>query len=76
VRELLTGRCDLMLAGGVQSHTPPQLYIQFSQIQALSHDKIRPFQKGANGILLGEGVGMLVLKRLADAEAAETGSTR
>lgn len=70
VRDLVTGRCDLMLAGGVQSHTPPQLYIQFSQIQALSHDKIRPFQKGANGILLGEGVGMLVLKRLADAEAA------
>lgn len=68
VRELVTGRCDLMLAGGVQSHTPPQLYIQFSQIQALSHGQIRPFQKGANGILLGEGVGMLVLKRLGDAE--------
>lgn len=68
VRELLTGRCDLMLAGAVQSHTPPQLYIQFCQIQALSHDKIRPFQTGADGILLGEGVGMLVLKRLADAE--------
>ncbi|MGQ0699840.1 MAG: type I polyketide synthase [Panacagrimonas sp.] len=68
VRELLTGRCDLMLAGAVQSHTPPQLYIQFCQIQALSHNKIRPFQTGADGILLGEGVGMLVLKRLADAE--------
>ncbi|TDU24441.1 acyl transferase domain-containing protein [Panacagrimonas perspica] len=68
VRELVSARCDLMLAGAVQSHTPPQLYIQFCQIQALSHDKIRPFQTGADGILLGEGVGMLVLKRLADAE--------
>ncbi|WP_028009526.1 type I polyketide synthase [Solimonas flava] len=70
VRELVTGRCDLMITGGVHSQTPPQLYIQFCQIQALSHGDIRPFQKGANGILLGEGVGMLVLKRLADAEAA------
>jgi acyl transferase domain-containing protein len=69
VRELASGRCDLMITGGVHSHTPPQLYIQFCQIQALSHDKIRPFQKGSNGILLGEGVGMMVLKRLADAEA-------
>ncbi|WP_028080286.1 type I polyketide synthase [Solimonas soli] len=68
VRELVTGRCDLMLTGGVHSQTPPQLYIQFCQIQALSHGDIRPFQKGSNGILLGEGVGMLVLKRLADAE--------
>ncbi|MGH8444317.1 MAG: type I polyketide synthase, partial [Solimonas sp.] len=68
VRELVTGRCDLMITGGVHSHTPPQLYIQFCQIQALSRGDIRPFQKGANGILLGEGVGMLVLKRLADAE--------
>ncbi|NKF21412.1 type I polyketide synthase [Solimonas marina] len=68
VRELTSGRCDLMLTGGVHSQTPPQLYIQFCQIQALSHGDIRPFQKGANGILLGEGVGMLVLKRLADAE--------
>ncbi|MDR3417971.1 MAG: beta-ketoacyl synthase N-terminal-like domain-containing protein [Nevskia sp.] len=67
-RELASGRCDLMLTGGVHSHTPPQLYIQFCQIQALSHDRIRPFQRGADGTLLGEGVGMLVLKRLADAE--------
>lgn len=68
VRELVAGHCDLMVTGAVQSHTPPQLYIQFSQIRALSHDKIRPFQRGADGILLGEGVGMLVLKRLADAK--------
>ncbi|WP_051748668.1 type I polyketide synthase [Nevskia soli] len=68
VQELVSGRCDLMLTGGVHAQTPPQLYIQFCQIQALSHGKIRPFQKGANGTLLGEGVGVMVLKRLADAE--------
>ncbi len=68
VHELSSHRCDLMITGGVHSHTPPQLYIQFCQIQALSRDKIRPFQKNSNGILLGEGVGMMVLKRLEDAE--------
>lgn len=68
VRELVTGRCDLMITGGVQAQTPPQLYVQFTQIKALSHGQLRPFQKGHSGTLLGEGVGMLVLKRLADAE--------
>lgn len=68
VRELSSGRCDLMLAGGVHAHTPPQLFIQFCLISALSRDRIRPFQKGADGTLLGEGVGLLVLKRLTDAE--------
>ena len=67
-RELASGRCDLMITGGVQSQTPSQLYIQFCQIQALTHDRIRPFQKGASGTLLGEGCGMLVLKRVDDAE--------
>ncbi len=68
VQELVSGRCDLMLTGGVHAQTPPQLYIQFCQIQALSRGTIRPFQKGANGTLLGEGVGVMALKRLEDAE--------
>ncbi|HKY90661.1 MAG TPA: type I polyketide synthase, partial [Nevskiaceae bacterium] len=68
VQELVTRRCDMMLVGGTHVQTPPQLYIQFCQIGALSRDRLRPFQKGAEGTLLGEGCGMLVLKRLADAE--------
>src|SRR3546814_4533277 len=68
VRELNSGRCDLMLVGGSQAHTPPQIFMQFCRINALSRDRIRPFQKGSEGTLLGEGVGMLVLKRRADAE--------
>ena len=68
VRELNSGRCDLMLVGGSQVHTPPQIFMQFCRINALSRDRIRPFQKGSEGTLLGEGVGMLVLKRRADAE--------
>lgn len=68
VRELRSGRCDLMLTGGVHAQTPPQTYMIFSQINALARDHIRPFQKGSNGTLLGEGCGVLVLKRLEDAE--------
>lgn len=68
VQELAHGRADLMLVGGTHVQTPPQLFIQFCQIGALSRDRLRPFQKGAEGTLLGEGCGMLVLKRLADAE--------
>ena len=68
VRELESGRCDLMITGGIHAHTPPQIFIQFCRINALSRDKIRPFQKGSEGTLLGEGVGLMVLKRRADAE--------
>ena len=68
VRELVTGRSDLMITGGSQAQIPPQLYVQFSQIKALSKGQLRPFQKGHSGTLLGEGIGMLVLKRRADAE--------
>ena len=67
-QEIASGRCDLMLAGGTQVQTPAMLYIQFTQISALSRGQLRPFQKGADGTLLGEGCGMLVLKRLDHAE--------
>ncbi|MHA7833598.1 MAG: beta-ketoacyl synthase N-terminal-like domain-containing protein [Algiphilus sp.] len=68
-RELLSGRCSMVLAGGVQAHTPPQLFMIFCQINALSRGRIRPFSSEAGGTLLGEGAGLLVLKRLEDAEA-------
>lgn len=70
-RELQSGRCDLALAGGVHSSTSPVLMMIFSNLGALSRKgEMRPFDEGADGTLLGEGVGMVVLKRLADAEKA------
>jgi acyl transferase domain-containing protein/phosphopantetheinyl transferase len=71
IRELLSGRCDMMLTGGVHASTPPQIYMIFCQLDALSRGAIRPFQRGAGGVLLGEGAGVLVIKRLADAERDE-----
>ena len=70
VQELRSGRCDMMLTGAVHGTTPPQLYMMFCQLNGMAHGSLRPFQSGTDGTLLGEGVGVLVLKRLADAEAA------
>ncbi|MFD8851907.1 polyketide synthase, partial [Streptomyces sp. NPDC059604] len=69
VRELASGRCDLMLAGGVHHCHDITLWSVFNQLGALSpSERIRPFHQGADGVLIGEGTGVVVLKRLADAE--------
>ncbi|HEY4021938.1 MAG TPA: beta-ketoacyl synthase N-terminal-like domain-containing protein [Pseudonocardiaceae bacterium] len=69
VAELAGGRCDLMLAGGVHHCHDITLWSVFSQLGALSAaQQIRPFDRRADGILIGEGTGVVVLKRLADAE--------
>jgi acyl transferase domain-containing protein/phosphopantetheinyl transferase len=68
IKELLSNRCDMMLAGGVHAPSAPPLHMMFCQIGALSRSNIRPFDKSADGTLLGEGLGIVVLKRLADAE--------
>lgn len=68
MNELRLGRADLMLAGGINTTTSPLVYAVFCVLGALSRtSSIRPFAAGADGTLLGEGGGMLVLKRLADA---------
>ena len=66
--ELREGRADAMLAGGVSR--PEALYTQmgFSHLQALSPSGCcRPFDAAADGLVVGEGVGVVVLKRLDDA---------
>lgn len=71
VTDLRAGRCDMALVGGVHASTPAPIYQIFCQLEALSRKgRIRPFSEGADGTLLAEGVGILCLKRLADAEAA------
>ncbi|WP_370379009.1 beta-ketoacyl synthase N-terminal-like domain-containing protein [Catenulispora sp. GAS73] len=71
VAELVSGRCDAMLAGGVHHCHDITFWSVFSQLGALSRTgQIRPFHRGADGILIGEGTGVVVLKRLADALAA------
>ena len=67
--ELVEGRADMMLTGGVDTDNSPFMYLSFSKTPAFSKkNKIAPFSDKADGMLIGEGLGMLVLKRLADAE--------
>lgn len=61
-------RCDVALVGGVYGHLSTPMLMLFSELDALSRSAApRPFGKDADGTLLAEGVGMLVLKRAADA---------
>ena len=66
---LRRGETDLMLVGGAHLTHDLTFWATFCQLGALSRSStIRPLSAEADGILAGEGVGMAVLKRLADAE--------
>lgn len=66
--ELRRGRADLMLTGGINTSTSPLVFMIFCMLNALSPTaNIRPFSAQANGTMLGEGGGVLALKRLDDA---------
>ena len=67
--ELQHGKADLVLTGGVDAFNHIFMYICFSKTPALSPSgHARPFDEKCDGTTLGEGVGMVLLKRLADAE--------
>jgi 3-oxoacyl-(acyl-carrier-protein) synthase len=68
IKELLYGESDLVLCGGADLHNAIQDYLMFSSVHALSATgKSKPFSQKADGIALGEGIAVLVLKRLDDA---------
>ncbi len=69
--ELRSGRADVMITGGVSR--PDALYTQmgFSQLRALSpRGRAAPLDHRADGLIVGEGAGIFVLKRLRDAIGA------
>ena len=67
-QSLRSGRCDLALAGGVNLMLFPAASLYLCKARALSPDgRCRTFDAAANGYVRGEGCGMIVLKRLADA---------
>lgn len=66
---LRAGQIDLALAGGVYLNLLPDNLVGFSRIGAISRKgECRPFDAGADGFVMGEGVGVVLLKRLADAQ--------
>ena len=66
--ELLSGRSDAVLTGGVSRPDPLYTQMGFSQLRALAADgRAYPFDQRGGGLVVGEGAGLFVLKRLSDA---------
>lgn len=71
VAELADRRCDAVIAGGLHHGHDVTMWSLFTQLGVVSTgQRSRPLDAAADGLLLGEGTGLVVLKRLADAEAA------
>ncbi len=68
--ELYTGRSRMVVTGGVDTLNDIFMHMCFARTHILSPTgDARPFSAQADGTVLGEGIGILVMKRLADAEA-------
>jgi len=68
-QSLLSGETDMALAGGVTLWLVPESYVAMSQAGMFSPSgQCKTFDDSADGIVNGEGVGAVVLKRLKDAE--------
>lgn len=69
IQTLVANTSEMVLVGGADLHNSINDYLMFSSVHALSHTgNCRSFDSKADGITLGEGVGVVVLKRLKDAE--------
>src|SRR5436305_12555991 len=71
VNAIESGQCAMAIVGGINILVSPAIHISFNKAGLLSEDgRCKPFSAQADGYGRGEGVGMLVLKKLSDAEQA------
>ena len=69
INELLDYRADMMITGGVDTDNSPYMFLCFSKTTAFTTDEnSKPFDVSSSGMIMGEGIGMVLLKRLEDAE--------
>ena len=71
------GEADVMVAGGSEAAITPFSYASFCSMKAMStrndepHKASRPFDKGRDGFIMGEGAGIIVLETLAHARTRD-----
>ncbi|WP_299006610.1 type I polyketide synthase [uncultured Shewanella sp.] len=69
ISELVDGRSEMMITGGVCTDNSPSMYMSFSKTPAFTtQEVIQPFDIESKGMMIGEGIGMVALKRLEDAQ--------
>jgi acyl transferase domain-containing protein len=70
IEGLVRHKFDAVVTGGVDRNMGPWMFVKLSRMGALSATGSRPFDKGADGFVMGEGAALFVLRRLEDAERA------